>query len=242
LCTIRTNQQSAHQDLISRPIRESGLKLEGSPVERLVGGNLSRARCQGTDQIAAPMLLTTNGDVRGRNRCLGLRFMAHAALAELEKKRTTGKTREKSWMYLRQKPAMLHLSVPAAHSGEWTQRLVRSAGPIADNYATAPFSRDYAAICRDGMPQKHPAKTVAETFSLADDPPFQTGRKRYRGWQRLRSALSRPPGTQGGTKRDPPRRRGQNDITVDEMETTSASSTIRPRGRKLRVTKLAPDN
>jgi hypothetical protein len=71
--------------------------------------------------------------------------------------------------------------------------------------------------------------------------PRSNWRKRYRGWgamEKLRylNRLARKLG-----KSDPPRRRGQTDVTVDEMETTVAEFYHQATREEVAVTELTPD-
>jgi hypothetical protein len=90
--------------------------------------------------------------------------------------------------------------------------------------------------------QKHPDEDFAETFAVWLTP-RSNWRKRYRGWgamEKLRylDRLARKLG-----KSDPVRRRGQTDVTVDDMETTVADfyHLQQAAREEVAVTELTPD-
>ena len=114
--------------------------------------------------------------------------------------------------------------------------------PYHDVYRPAPFSRDYVRHLPGWYAQKHPDEDFAETFAVWLTP-RSNWRKRYRGWGAMEklqylNRLARKLG-----KSDPPRRRGQTDITVDDMESTVAEfyHLQQSAREEVAVTELTPD-
>jgi hypothetical protein len=125
---------------------------------------------------------------------------------------------------------------------EWKQIFGPFRRPYRDNYRPVPFSRDYVRHLPGWYAQKHPDEDFAETFAVWLTP-RSNWRKRYRGWgamEKLRylDRLARKLG-----KSDPVRRRGQTDVTVDDMETTVADfyHLQQAAREEVAVTELTPD-
>ena len=121
----------------------------------------------------------------------------------------------------RDTPSPMRTSCTIRPSGKRSSGIRR---PYHDIYRPAPFSRDYVRHLPGWYAQKHPDEDFAETFAVWLTP-RSNWRKRYRGWgamEKLRylNRLARKLG-----KSDPVRRRGQADITVDDMDTTVAEFT-----------------
>ena len=93
--------------------------------------------------------------------------------------------------------------------------------PYPARYRARAGSRRYVHHLGEWYAQAHPTEDFAETFAVWLTP-RSNWRKRYRGWGAMEklSYLNRLARKLG--KSDPPRRRGQTDISVDEMETTVA--------------------
>jgi len=91
--------------------------------------------------------------------------------------------------------------------------------------------------------QKHPDEDFAETFAVWLTP-RSNWRKRYRGWGAIKKLMYLNRLARKVGKTDPPRRRGQTDITVDEMETTlSEFYHVQQAAREeVAVSELTPDS
>jgi len=144
-------------------------------------------------------------------------------------------------MYLRHEAVHAFTYAYKLHAKpEWKQMFGPFRRPYRDNYRPAPFSRDYVRHLPGWYAQKHPDEDFAETFAVWLTP-RSNWRKRYRGWGAMAklqylNRLARKLG-----KSDPPRRRGQTDVTVDEMETTVAEFYNKAAREEVAVTELTPD-
>ena len=215
--------EPAYQEFLSRPIRDLGLKLEGSPVERFVEQLYRELDAKGLTKFRPACYLTDEWGCPSGEPVIGIPFyLAHAALAELEKQTHDLEDAREIMMYLRHEAGHAFTYAYRLHnSPEWKQMFGPFRRPYRDNYRPAPFSRDYVRHLPGWYAQKHPDEDFAETFAVWLTP-RSNWRKRYRGWPALEKLryldrLARKVG-----RSDPPRRRGQTDITVDEMETTVA--------------------
>jgi hypothetical protein len=90
--------------------------------------------------------------------------------------------------------------------------------------------------------QKHPDEDFAETFAVWLTP-RSNWRKRYRGWAAMEKLLYLNRLARKLGKSDPLRRRGQSDLTVDEMEATVAEfyNLQQAAREEVPVTELTPD-
>jgi len=234
--------ESAQQDLLSRPIRDLGLKLEGSPVERFVEQLYRELEARGLTKFRPACYLTDEWGCPSGEPVIGIPFyLAHIALAELEKKTHDLEDAREIMMYLRHEAGHAFTYAYRLHKApEWKHLFGPFRRPYRDNYQPAPFSRDYVRHLPGWYAQKHPDEDFAETFAVWLTP-RSNWRKRYRGWPALEKLryLDRLARKIGRT--DPPRRRGQTDITVDEMETTVGEFYHQNVREEVAVTELAPD-
>jgi hypothetical protein len=236
--------EPAYQELLSRPIRELGLTLAGSPVQRFVEQLYRELDAKGLVKFRPACYLTDEWGCPSGEPIIGIPFyLANAALAQLEKETHDLEDASEIMMYLRHEAGHAFTYAYKLHNNaEWKQIFGPFRRPYHDNYRPAPFSRDYVRHLPGWYAQKHPDEDFAETFAVWLTP-RSNWRKRYRGWRameklRYLDRLARKVG-----KNDPPRRRGQTDITVDDMETTVAEFYhIQQAAREeLAVTELTPD-
>ena len=237
-----TNRDLTHLELLSRPIRELGLKLEGSPVERFVEQLYRELAAKGLTKFRPEVYLTDEWGCPSGEPIIGIPFyLASAALAQLEKETHDLEDAREIMMYLRHEAGHAFTYAYKLHTKpEWKQIFGPFRRPYRDNYRPAPFSRDYVRHLPGWYAQKHPDEDFAETFAVWLTP-RSNWRKRYRGWGAMEklqylNRLARRVG-----KTDPPRRRGQSDLTVDEMETTVAEFYHQNGREEVAVTELTPD-
>ncbi len=239
-------EPAAYQELLSRPIRELGLTLAGSPVERFVEQLYRELDAKGLTRFRPACYLTDEWGCPSGEPIIGIPFyLAHAALAQLEKETHDLEDAREIMMYLRHEAGHAFTYAYKLHnSPDWKTIFGPFRRPYHDNYRPAPFSRDYVRHLPGWYAQKHPDEDFAETFAVWLTP-RSNWRKRYRGWGALAklqylNRLARKVG-----KSDPLRRRGQADITVDEMESTLAEfyrHDGHQNGREeVAVTELTPD-
>jgi len=234
--------EPAYQEFLSRPIRDLGLKLEGSPVERFVEQLYRELDAKGLTKFRPACYLTDEWGCPSGEPIIGIPFyLAHAALSELEKTTHDLEDSREIMMYLRHEAGHAFTYAYRLHnSPEWKQLFGPFRRPYRENYRPAPFSRDYVRHLPGWYAQKHPDEDFAETFAVWLTP-RSNWRKRYRGWnamEKLRylDRLARKVG-----RSDPPRRHGRTDITVDEMDATVAEFYHQAAREEIAVTELAPD-
>jgi hypothetical protein len=231
-----------YHELLGRPIRDLGLKLEGSPIERYVEQLHRELEAKGLTKFRPLCYLTDEWGCPSGEPIIGIPFyLAHAALAELEKETNDLEDSREIMMYLRHEAGHAFTYAYKLHNfPEWRKMFGPFRRPYRDNYRPVPFSRDYVRHLPGWYAQKHPDEDFAETFAVWLTP-RSNWRKRYRGWPALEKLryldrLARKLG-----KTDPARKRGRTDITVDDMESTVAEFYHQAAREEVPVTELTPD-
>jgi putative zinc-binding metallo-peptidase len=234
--------QPAYQEFLSRPIRDLGLKLEGSPVERFVEQLYRELEAKGLTKFRPACYLTDEWGCPSGEPVIGIPFyLAHAALAQLEQETNDLEDAREIMMYLRHEAGHAFTYAYKLHNApEWRHLFGPFRRPYRDNYRPIPFSHEYVRHLPGWYAQKHPDEDFAETFAVWLTP-RSNWRKRYRGWAAMEKLryLERLARKLGRT--DPPRRRGTTDITVDDMETTVAEFYHQAAREEVAVTELTPD-
>ena len=133
-----------NQELLNRPIRELGLKLEGSPVERFVEQLYRELEAKGMTKFRPPCYLTDEWGCPSGEPIIGIPFyLANAELAQLEKQAHDLEDAREIMMYLRHEAGHAFTYAYKVHNKpEWKQMFGSFRRPYRDNYRPAPFSRD----------------------------------------------------------------------------------------------------
>ena len=209
------------QDLLNKPIRDLGLTIEGSPLQRLVQQLYRELEQKGLMKFRPLCYLTDEWGCPSGEPVIGIPFyLANADLAHLEKEMNDLEDTREVMMYLRHEAGhAFNYAYNLHRTPEWKQLFGPFRRPYHDNYRPIPFSRNFVRHLAGWYAQKHPDEDFAETFAVWLTP-RSAWRKRYRGW----GAMAKLQYMNGIARKlgnaDPVRRRGQTDITVDEMETT----------------------
>jgi hypothetical protein len=209
------------QEILGKPIRDLGLKLEGSPVERLVNQLYRELAAKGLTKFRPACYLTDEWGCPSGEPVIGIPFyLANPELASLEREMNDLEDTREIMMYLRHEAGhAFNYAYKLYREPEWKQLFGPFRRPYREIYRPVPFSRNYVRHLAGWYAQKHPDEDFAETFAVWLTP--RSGwRKRYRGWGalpklRYMDRIARELG-----QSDPVRRRGAPDITVDEMEAT----------------------
>jgi hypothetical protein len=211
------------QDILNKPIRDLGLKIEGSPLQCLVQQLYRELEQKGLVKFRPPCYLTDEWGCPSGEPVIGIPFyLANADLAHLEKEMNDLEDAREIMMYLRHEAGHAFNYAYRLHkTPEWKQLFGPFRRPYHDNYRPIPFSRNFVRHLAGWYAQKHPDEDFAETFAVWLTP-RSAWRKRYRGWGAMAKLqyMNRIARELGNA--DPVRRRGRTDITVDEMESTVA--------------------
>jgi hypothetical protein len=211
------------QDILNKPIRDLGLKIEGSPLQRLVQQLYVELEQKGLMKFRPLCYLTDEWGCPSGEPVIGIPFyLANADLAHLEKEMNDLEDPREIMMYLRHEAGhAFNYAYKLHRTPEWKQLFGPFRRPYHDNYRPIPFSRNFVRHLAGWYAQKHPDEDFAETFAVWLTP-RSAWRKRYRGWGAMAKLqyMNRIARQLGNV--DPVRRRGSTDITVDEMEATVA--------------------
>ena len=229
-------------EILNKPIRELGLKLEGSPLERFVQQLYRELERKKLKKFQPTCYLTDEWGCPSGEPVIGIPFyLANADLALLEKEVNDLEDAREIMMYLRHEAGhAFNYAYKLYRTPEWKQLFGSFRRPYRDNYRPVPFSRNFVRHLAGWYAQKHPDEDFAETFAVWLTP-RSAWRKRYRGWGAIAKLryLDRTARQLGKT--DPVRRRGLTDITVDEMETTVAEFYRQSDSEGIEITDLALD-
>ncbi len=211
------------QEILTKPIRELGLKLEGSPLERYVLKLSRELERKGLKRFRPACYLTDEWGCPSGEPVIGIPFyLADPKLARLEKEMNDLEDEREILMYLRHEAGhAFNYAYELYKTPEWRDLFGPFRRAYRDDYRPVPFSRRFVRHIAGWYAQKHPDEDFAETFAVWLTPGSQWRRK-YRGWPAL--AKLRYIDRVARRVRDVPpvRERGATDITVDEMDTTVA--------------------
>jgi Putative zinc-binding metallo-peptidase len=211
------------QDLLSKPIRELGLRLDGSPLERFVQQLYRELEKKGITKFRPACYLSDEWGCPSGEPVIGIPFyLADPHLARLEREMNDLEDSREIMMYMRHEAGhAFNYAYELFKTLEWRELFGSFRRPYRDAYRPVPFSRSYVRHIAGWYAQKHPDEDFAETFAVWMTPGSRW-RERYRGWRAMAKLkyvdrIARQVG-----EIDPIRQRGRTDITVEEMEATVA--------------------
>ena len=211
------------QEILNKPIRDLGLTIEGSSLQRLVQQLYRELEEKGLMKFRPLCYLTDEWGCPSGEPVIGIPFyLANADLAHLEREMNDLEDTREVMMYLRHEAGhAFNYAYKLHRTPEWKLLFGSFRRPYHDNYRPIPFSRNFVRHLAGWYAQKHPDEDFAETFAVWLTP-RSAWRKRYRGWGAMAKLqyMNRIARKLGNL--DPIRRRGRTDITVDEMEATVA--------------------
>src|SRR5204862_617559 len=150
-------------------------------------------------------------------------YLAHPRLMRLERKmiiEVEGGTRSECMRILRHEAGHVVQHAYQLHRRKrWRELFGRSSTRYPNYYRPDPASRDYVHHLRLWYAQSHPDEDFAETFAvwLA---PRSNWRRRYRGWPAMRKLRYVERTVRRIADQDPVVRKGDFDVTVDDMHVT----------------------
>ena len=211
------------REILDRPIRELGLRLEGSPLERLVARLYRELDRKGLKKFRPTVYLTDEWGCPSGEPVIGIPFyLADPRLSRLEKEINDLEDHRQIMMYLRHEAGhALNYAYGLYNTPEWKQLFGPYRRRYREDYRPVAFSRSYVRHLEGWYAQKHPDEDFAETFAVWLTPGSRW-RKRYKDWpaiEKLRyvDRIARQFGDLA-----PARPSGRKDITVDDMDMTVA--------------------
>ncbi len=212
------------QEILTKPIKELGLKLEGSPLERFVQKLYRELERKGIRRFRPLCYLSDEWGCPSGEPVIGIPFyLADPKLARLEKEMNDLEDEREILMYLRHESGhAFNYAYELYKTPEWRELFGPFRRAYRDDYRPVPFSRRFVRHIAGWYAQKHPDEDFAETFAVWLTPGSQWRRK-YRAWPGALAKLRYVDRIARKVREMPPiRERGATDITVDEMETTVA--------------------
>lgn len=175
------------QEILSKPIKELGLTLEGSPLERSIQKLYRELERKGIRKFRPLCYLTDEWGCPSGEPVIGIPFyLANPKLARLEKEMNDLEDEREIMMYLRHEAG--HAFNYAYHlygTPEWRELFGPFRRPYRESYRPVPFSKRYVRHIDGWYAQKHPDEDFAETFAVWLTP-RSNWRRRYAGWPALK--------------------------------------------------------
>jgi hypothetical protein len=171
------------KNLLQKPIRDLGLKLEGSSVERFVQQLYRELEAKSLHKFRPFVYLTDEWGCPDEEPVIGIPFyLADPQLQKLEREMNDLEDSRQIMMYLRHEAGhAFNYAYELYKTAEWHDLFGSFRKPYRDNYRPVPFSRKFVRHMEGWYAQKHPDEDFAETFAVWITP-RSNWRKRYKGW------------------------------------------------------------
>ena len=209
------------QELLRKPIKDLGLKIEGSSVEKFVQKLYRELEAKGLVHFRPACYLTDEWGCPSGEPVIGIPFyLADPKLAALEKAMNDLEDQREILMYLRHEAGhAFNYAYELYRTDEWRSLFGPFRRPYRDDYRPVPFSRRFVRHIAGWYAQKHPDEDFAETFAVWLTP--RSGwKKKYAGWDAMHKLRYVEKTARAMRQREPVRAVGSTDLTVEEMETT----------------------
>jgi hypothetical protein len=209
------------QELLAKPIKDLGLRLEGSPVERYVHQLHREIERKGLRHFRPACYLTDEWGCPNEEPVIGIPFyLADPRVAALERAMNDLEDEREVMMYLRHEAGhAFNYAYALYKTEEWKALFGPFRRPYRERYRPVPFSRRFVRHIAGWYAQKHPDEDFAETFAVWLTP-RSNWRRRYRGWGALRKLRYVDRVARRVADQPPIRPLGETDVTVEEMEVT----------------------
>ena len=209
------------RDLLTKPIRELGLRLEGSPVERFVQQLYRELERKGLRKFRPLCYLTDEWGCPSGQPIIGIPFyLANPELASLERLMNDLEDEREIMMYLRHEAGhAFNYAYVLYTTPEWRGLFGEFNRPYRDRYRPVPFSKKFVRHIPGWYAQKHPDEDFAESFAVWMTP-RSNWRRRYAGWPAMSKLRFVEKLARRFSEADPAVGRGETDITVEQMEMT----------------------
>ena len=174
------------RELLAKPIRSLGLRLEGTPLEELVQQLYAELAARGLGRFRPGVYLSDEWACPDREPVIGIPFyLADPKLAALERAINDLEDEKEILMYLRHEAGhAFNYAYLLYETKEWLDLFGPFDRPYDERYTPVPFSRQYVRHIAGWYAQKHPDEDFAETFAV-----WLTGgdwRRRYARWPAMK--------------------------------------------------------
>jgi hypothetical protein len=171
------------QEVLRKPIKELGLRLEGSPVEKYVYQLYREIERKGLKHFRPPCYLTDEWGCPSGEPVIGIPFyLADPKLSAVEKTLNDLEDEREIMMYMRHEAGhAFNYAYQLYKTEEWRDLFGPFRRPYREDYRPVPFSRSFVRHIAGWYAQKHPDEDFAETFSVWLTT-RSNWRKRYKDW------------------------------------------------------------
>ena len=209
------------RELLSKPIRDLGLKLEGSSVERFVHQLYRELERKGLRKFRPLVYLSDEWGCPDEEPVIGIPFyLADPKLEKLERDMNDLEDARQIMMYMRHEAGhAFNYAYELYKTPDWQALFGRFRRPYREHYKPIPFSRKFVRHMEGWYAQKHPDEDFAETFAVWMTP-RSNWRERYQGWGAMQKLKYMDRVARKLREVEPVRPQGHTDVTVEQMEDT----------------------
>ena len=207
--------------LLKVQIKDLGLKLEGSMLEKYIAQLYRELAAKGLSRFHPPCYLSDEWACPDREPIIGIPFyLADPKLAALEQAVNDIEDEREIMMYLRHEAGhAFNYAYELYATREWHELFGPFDRAYSDDYKPVPFSRGFVRHIAGWYAQKHPDEDFAETFAVWLTPRLNW-RRRYQGWAALAKLEYVDRTAKALGDKDPRRSVGKAELPVDEMQAT----------------------
>jgi len=209
------------RDLLPIPIKQLGLKLEGSQIERFVEQLFKELEAKGLQHFRPAFYLTSEWGCPSEEPIIGVPFyLADPRLGAIESAVNDIENEREIMMYMRHEAGhAFNYAYELYKTDEWRETFGPFRRPYRDHYRFVPFSRNFVRHIAGWYAQKHPDEDFAETFAVWLTP-RSNWREKYKNWPAMKKLryVDRVAHDLGATP--PARPMGEKDFTVEDMKET----------------------
>lgn len=209
------------QALLPVPIKNLGLKLEGSPIERYVEQLFKELDAKGLKHFRPAFYLTSEWGCPSEEPVIGVPFyLADRRLGAIESAVNDIENEREIMMYMRHESGhAFNYAYELYKTDEWRELFGPFRRPYRDNYRFVPFSKNYVRHIAGWYAQKHPDEDFAETFAVWLTP-RSNWREKYKNWPAMKKLRYIDRVARDIGDKPPVRSLGETDFTVEDMEET----------------------
>jgi hypothetical protein len=209
------------QALLPVPIKELGLRLEGSPIERYVEQLFKELEAKGLEHFRPAFYLTSEWGCPSEQPVIGVPFyLADPRLGAIESAVNDIENEREIMMYMRHEAGhAFNYAYELYKTDEWRETFGPFRRPYRDHYRFVPFSRSFVRHIAGWYAQKHPDEDFAETFAVWLTP-RSNWREKYKNWPAMKKLRYVDRLADDLAKVAPLRPLGETDFTVADMEET----------------------
>jgi len=179
--------------LLSTPVRELGLRIEGTPLEEVLARYQEELEAKGIRRWRPSFYLSNEWGVPFGSVSIAIPFyLAKPELKEVHAEHTAHLEGEGLVDFLRYLRHEMGHAVNYAYrlyeQEEWIRHFGSITQPYVEEYRPAPFSRRFVRHLPGWYAQKHPEEDWAETFAVWSTPGLDW-RAAYADWPEARMKL-----------------------------------------------------